>query len=150
MNSVSSQYENMRNILVDLIKEEQDLSKNIKDEKEIESKALNMMRKEMKSKEANYNKKVGKLKETYDVEMMHADVLESLESSLNEDHAQLENESQATIKQIKHNVVKKNKEVKQMKDEIKEEKERNNNLRKTQCKQEERFYLACAKRDKLS
>ena len=70
----------------------------MKDEKDAESRVMSMIHQEIKCREAHHEKEAKKLGEMHDVEMMHADALESLVPSLNEEHAQSQSESQVTIK----------------------------------------------------
>ena len=51
---------------------------------------------------------------------------------------------------MKYGIVKKNKEAQQLKDQNKDLKERNNQLGRAMCENDEKLFKACNKRDELS
>ena len=103
----------MCNILEELVEEEKKYNKitKIENENDKESEEMNIMHQKMKQRDGSNKTKEQSLREKFNIETMHGDILVSLASSLNKDHAQSQSEAQAKNRETKHDIVEKNKEI---------------------------------------
>lgn len=99
--------------MYDILREEEDASryKYEENQEENEGDFRQLLTQQLNSKDAAQKQIEETLQETYDVEKMHVDALESLVKRLNEEHVSNQMKSTATIKQLKYDIAKKNQDM---------------------------------------